>query len=165
MKADRGGWRPLRREELRDELIHDTYKSKKKLSEPTRCPECGAVYHSGRWQWGVAAAGAHETLCPACRRIHDKFPAGYVTLNGEFVVTHRDEILQLIRNREAHEKAEHALERIMSIKDVDDDGVLITTTGTHLARDIGEAVHAAYKGELQYHYNKEENLLRVLWTR
>ena len=43
--------------------------------------------------------------------------------------------------------------------------MLITTTDIHLARDIGEAVHAAYNGELQYHYNKEENLMRVLWTR
>ena len=22
--------------------------------------------------------------CPACQRIHDKFPAGYVTLKGDF---------------------------------------------------------------------------------
>jgi NMD protein affecting ribosome stability and mRNA decay len=164
MKTVRSGWRPLQREELRDELVHDSYKSKRKLSEPTRCPECGAVYHSGRWQWGMAAAGAHETLCPACHRVHDKFPAGYVTLKGEFAVTHRAEILQLVRHREAREKAEHPLQRIMDIEDVDD-GVLVTTTDIHLARDIGEALHAAYKGELEYHYNKEENLLRVLWTR
>lgn len=31
MKTDRGGWRPLRRKELRDELVHDSYKSKRKL--------------------------------------------------------------------------------------------------------------------------------------
>lgn len=164
MKADRGGWRPLRREELRDELVHDSYKSKRKLAEPTRCPECGAIYDSGRWQWGIAAAGAHETRCPACHRIHDKFAAGYVSLNGEFLVAHRDEVLQLVRHHEAREKAEHPLQRIMDIKDVDD-GVLVTTTDIHLARDIGEAVHAAYKGDLQYHYNKGENLLRVRWTR
>jgi NMD protein affecting ribosome stability and mRNA decay len=163
MKADRGGWRPLRREELRDELVHDSYKSKRKLSEPTYCPECNAVYRSGRWQWGAVATGAHQTLCPACRRTHDKFPAGYVTLKGEFVAIHRDESAT-VRHHEAREKAEHPLQRIMDIKDVDD-GVLVTTTDIHLARDIGEAVHAAYKGDLQYHYNKEENLLRVRWTR
>jgi hypothetical protein len=164
MKADRGSWRPLRRDELRDELVHDAYKSKKKLAEPTRCPDCGAVYQDGRWQWGLAAAGAHEEPCPACHRIRDKFPAGYVTLAGAFVEAHRDEILQLARNREAHEKAEHPLERIMNIEDLAG-YILITTTDIHLARDIGEAVHAAYKGELEYHYNKEENLLRVSWSR
>ena len=164
MKAARDGWRPLRREELRDELVHDSYKSKKKLPEPTRCPDCGAVYHDGRWQWLPAPAGAHEEICPACHRIRDRFPAGYVTLKGEFFRTHRDDIVHLARNREQHERAEHPLERIMAVEDIDD-GVLITTTDTHLARDIGEAVHAAYKGKLDYHYNKEENLLRVLWAR
>lgn len=164
MKTTRDGWRPLRREELRDELVHDSYKSKHKLPEPTRCPQCNAVYHDGRWQWLPAPAGAHDELCPACHRIHDHFPAGYVTLKGSFFSAHREDILHLARNREQHEKAEHPLERIMTVEDADG-GVVITTTDTHLARDIGEAVHSAYKGELEYHYNKEENLLRVLWTR
>ncbi len=164
MKATRDGWRPLRRDELRDELVHDSYKSKRKLPEPTRCPQCGAVYHEGRWRWLPAPAGAHEETCPACHRIHDHFPAGFVTLKGAFLADHRDDILHLSRNREEHEKAEHPLERIMAIEDVDG-AVLITTTDTHLARDIGEAVHAAYGGELEYRYNKEENLLRVTWTR
>ena len=164
MKATRGSWHPLQRDELRDELVHDSYKSKRKLPEPTRCPQCGAVYHDGRWQWRNAPAGAHEEPCPACHRMRDKFPAGYVTLQGGFFAAHRDEILHLARNREAHEKAEHALERIMAVEEVEG-GVLITTTDTHLARDIGEAVHEAYKGDLQYHYNKEENLLRVHWAR
>jgi hypothetical protein len=52
----------------------------------------------------------------------------------------------------------------MDIEDVEG-GVQITTTDTHLARDIGEAVQSAYKGELEYHYNKEQNLLRVQWAR
>ncbi len=164
MKTDRGTWRPLRRDELRDELVHDSYKSKRKLPEPTRCPDCGAVYSAGRWTWAVAPAGAQEHCCPACQRVRDRFPAGYVVLAGEFLAGHRDELLQLARNREAMEKAEHPLERIMAIEDVEG-GVQITTTDTHLARDIGEAMYSAYKGDLQYHYNKEENLLRVHWAR
>jgi len=164
MKTERGGWQPLRREQLIQELVHDSYKTKRKLAEPTRCPDCGAVYHDGRWTWGTAPAGAHEARCPACHRVHDRFPAGYVTLKGAFLGTHRDEILHLVRHREATEKADHPLERIMAIED-SGDGVVVTTTDTHLARNIGEAVHAAYKGELEFHYNKEENLLRVHWTR
>ncbi len=164
MKTTRGGWRPLQREELRDELVHDSYKSKKKLPTPTRCPDCGAVYDRGRWTWGTAAADAHQEPCPACHRVRDRFPAGYVTLDGDFFTAHRDEILRLARHRGEHERAEHPLERIMGVEDAAG-GVLITTTDTHLARDIGEAIGAAYKGSLEYHYNKEENLLRVHWMR
>jgi NMD protein affecting ribosome stability and mRNA decay len=164
MKGERGGWRPLRRDQLLQELVHDSYKSGKKLPEPTRCPDCGAVYRAGRWAWAAAPAGAHEQRCPACNRIHDRFPAGFVTLRGEFIGAHRDEILQLVRNREAAEKSEHPLERIIAIEDADD-GVLVTTTDCHLARIIAEAIASAYKGELDFHYNREENLLRATWSR
>jgi NMD protein affecting ribosome stability and mRNA decay len=164
MKTERGGFRMLRREQLLQELVHDSYKSKLKLPEPTRCPDCGATFHNGRWTWERAPAGAHEQLCPACHRIHDKFPAGYVTLKGAFLRQHRDDILHLIKNCEEKEKAEHPLERIMAIEDAED-GVLVTTTDTHLAREIAERLHHAYKGNLDFHYNKEENLLRATWNR
>jgi len=129
--------------------VHDSYKSNKKLPEPTRCPDCGAVYEMGRWTWGTAATDAHQEPCPACHRVRDHFPAGYVTLEGDFFAAHRDEILRLARHREEREKAEHPLERIMAVEGVAD-GVQLTTTDTHLARDIGEAIHAAYSGNLQY---------------
>jgi hypothetical protein len=44
-------------------------------------------------------------------------------------------------------------------------GVVVTTTGAHLARRIGDALQHAYKGELDYRYNKADNLLRVNWSR
>ena len=164
MKSERGGFQPLRREQLFKELVHDSYKAGHKLREPTRCPECGAVFQKGRWTWGMAPKDAHEEKCPACHRIHDKFPAGYVTLKGEFFREQREQILQLVRNHEAHEKAEHPLERIMGIADTGE-GVVVTTTDTHLARDIAEALRHAYKGDLDYHYNKEDNLLRASLSR
>jgi hypothetical protein len=73
-------------------------------------------------------------------------------------------MLHLVRHEEARAKAEHPLERIMKIED-QDGGILITTTDIHLARGIGEALHHAYQGELMYHYNERENLLRVVWER
>jgi hypothetical protein len=115
MKTKHGGWR----EEYRQDFVHDAYKQQKKLPEPTRCPDCGAVFREGRWQWAMAPAGAHEALCPACHRIRDRYPAGYVTLEGAFFAAHRDDILHLVRNREIREKSEHPLERIMAIEDVE----------------------------------------------
>jgi hypothetical protein len=43
-------------------------------------------------------------------------------------------------------------------------GLLVTTTDAHLARRIGEALRAAYKGRMKFHYNKADNLLRVTWA-
>jgi NMD protein affecting ribosome stability and mRNA decay len=164
MKSARRGFQPIGREQLLQEFVHDSYKAGRKLREPACCPDCGAVFQNGRWTWAAAPATAHEERCPACHRIHDKFPAGFVTLSGVFLGAHRDEILQLMRNHEAKEKAEHPLQRIMGIVD-SAEGVTITTTDIHLARDLAQALHRAYKGELEFHYNKEENLLRAAWSR
>jgi NMD protein affecting ribosome stability and mRNA decay len=157
------GFHPVRSEHLLQEHVHDAYKLKGKLPEPTVCPQCGAVFHEGRWQWGKPPAGAHQETCPACHRIHDHYPAGFLTLQGEFFLAHRDEIMHLVHNREQHERAEHPLKRIMAIEEKDGT-TLVTTTDIHLARGIGEALHHAYQGELKFHYNPEQNLLRVGWT-
>ena len=74
----------------------DSYKAKGKLSEPTVCPDCGAVYQAGRWQWLAKPKDAHQTTCPACHRVRDHFPAGYVNVAGEFFAKHEAEIMQLI---------------------------------------------------------------------
>jgi len=158
------GFRQIQRHDgIFQERVHDAYKLKGKLPEPTVCPQCGAVFHAGRWQWMKAPAGAHQETCSACHREHDHFPAGYLTLQGVFFLTHRDEIMNLVHNEEKRERAEHPLKRIMAVEEKGN-VTLVTTTDMHLARGIGEALHHAYKGELNYHYNPEENLLRVSWT-
>lgn len=152
----------IEHEQLLQELVHDTYKTKHKLAEPSACPECGAVYHKGHWTWGAAQPGSEKVICPACHRIRDQLPAGFVTLRGKYFGEHREEVLNRVRHCEAAEKRDHPLQRIMAIS-ADGEGMLVTTTDPHLARRIGEAVHKAYKGKLEYHYNKQENLLRVAW--
>lgn len=146
------------------ELVHDSYRAGRKPRKPTRCPDCGAVFHSGRWTWGAAPAAARAERCPACQRIRDQFPAGFVVLKGAFLQQHRDEILNLMRHHETKEKAEHPLQRIMDVVD-SAEGMMVTTTDAHLARDLAQAVQHAYKGELEFHYNKEDNLLRASWNR
>ena len=158
------GFRQIHRQDgIFQEQVHDAYKAKGKLPEPSVCPQCGAFFHQGRWQWGDAPAGAHHETCPACHRIHDHFPAGFLTLEGPFFLGHKHEIMQLVHHHEQRERTEHPLQRIMAVED-QGDTVLVTTTDIHLARGIGEAVHHAYQGELDFHYNPEENLLRVHWT-
>jgi hypothetical protein len=108
--------------------------------------------------------GAQDHLCPACRRTQDKFPAGVVTLEGEFFAAHRDEILHLARNEEQQAKSEHPLERIMDIQQ-EAGKTVVSTTDLHLARRIGDAVHHAYQGSLEVKYSPDEYLVRVFWQR
>jgi NMD protein affecting ribosome stability and mRNA decay len=154
-----------RHDRLLQEWEHDTYKSKHKPAEPTACPKCGAVFHNGRWQWDAAPADSNQSLCPACHRIQDKVPAGFLNLGGEFLAGHKEEIMGLIRHVEQREKAAHPLKRIMEVEPLEDDGMLITFTDPHLARGVGEALHDAYKGELDFAYQAEERILRVSWKR
>lgn len=157
------GFHPIsRHDNLFEERVHDAYKSKGKLKEPSVCDQCGAVFHHGRWQWISRPEKAHKTTCPACHRIHDRFPAGFLTLHGEFYQAHQTEIMHLVRNHEKRERAEHPLQRIIAIEDRNGK-TIVTTTDIHLTRGIGEALHHAYQGELNYHYNPEQNLLRVDW--
>lgn len=152
-----------RRDGIFKEQVHDAYKAKGKLPEPSVCSLCGAVFHEGRWQWRQAPANAHSVTCPACHRIHDHYPAGFIDLKGEFFRTHHEEIMRLVHNHEKHERAEHPLKRIIAVEEKNGT-TLITTTDIHLARGIGELLHHAYQGVLKFHYNPEQNLLRVSWT-
>jgi NMD protein affecting ribosome stability and mRNA decay len=153
-----------RRDRLIKEMVHDPYKSKKKLPEPTVCPECNALFHKGRWTWDEPPATANHELCPACQRIRDEVPAGFLTLGGGFFDAHRDEIMNLVHNKEAQEKADHPLKRIMAVEE-QGDGVLITFTDIHLPRGVGEALHRAYEGDLDYEYTDEASIIRVSWRR
>lgn len=143
----------------------DTYGLQEKLPDPTVCTECGAMYRGGRWRWGSPPADAHRTLCPACRRIEDHYPAGLVVVEGEFAAGHGAEIRSLVSHIEEREKKEHPLKRIMGIAELEGGGLEISTTDARLARGIGDALHHAYQGELEYVYTDKENLLRVHWRR
>jgi len=145
------------------EYEHDTYKLQGKLKEPTACPRCGAVFQKGRWTWNAKPAGAHETLCPACHRIHDTYPKGLVTIKGPFKDTQHEQLIGVVKNTEEKEKKEHPLSRIMAIESRPE-GLVISTTDTHLPRRIGEALEHAYHGQLELHYDQDEDFVRVTWT-
>jgi len=143
----------------------DAYGLRAKLSDPTVCESCGALYREGRWVWGAAPADAARTRCPACRRSEDRYPAGILTIAGAFARAHAEEIEHLARHVEEREKREHALKRIMAIVPEEGGGLRIETTDAKLARGIGEALHHAYRGEVDYVMSEAENVLRVSWRR
>ena len=81
--------RPTR---LIEDTRHDPYRATQKLADPTGCPECGACFREGRWSWRAAPFDAPKALCPACQRVRDGYPAGFLDVAGEFLGAHADEI-------------------------------------------------------------------------
>jgi hypothetical protein len=59
-------------------------------------------------------------------------------------------------------KWKHPMERVMAISP-EASHTLITTTGVHMARRIGEAVARAYQGDLNFTYGDNEKFIRVQW--
>ena len=136
----------------------------RKSPGPSCCPDCGAIFRRGRWRWEEVPAAPRAQQCPACRRVRARQPAASIALSGEFLAAHRDEILARVRACERAESRDHPLQRIIELRDGAKD-VRVTTTDPHLARRIGDALYAAFKGELEYRYNEKDDLLRVTWCR
>jgi len=145
---------------------NDVYTDTKKLPEPAVCIKCNSVFSNGRWAWTEMKNGnkIYKTICPACKRIADKYPAGIIKLNGPFLSKHFTEIKNLLYNVEKLEKNERPLERIISVEKTSGETV-ITTTGIHIARRIGEALFQAYSGDYSFKYGDDEKSIRVSWAR
>jgi hypothetical protein len=155
-----------RRNRLIREPGHDIYRTKGKVSEPTVCPSCAAVYRKGHWQWESSPpVSAAKAMCPACHRMTERIPAGYLTVKGEFLEEHRNEIVHLLRNEESKATAEHALQRIMGIETMGSVQLQVTTTDAHLAKALGDALYRAYRGKLDCQYEETSFTSRVTWER
>jgi hypothetical protein len=157
--------RQLRGNPRLQEQIHDPYRSRAKLKGPARCTDCGATYVNGHWQWqGSMPPARGVTVCPACRRIKDRYPAGELTVSGSFVAAHLKEIEALIRNTADNEAREHPLHRIIDLKRRKST-IAVTTTDVHLPHRIGHALKDAWGGALATHYDDAGYYARVSWER
>ena len=77
---------------------------------------------------------------------------------------YKDQILHLVRNVETRAKEVNPLERIISIKNRKGD-VEIQTTNERLAQRIGREIQRAYKGDVKYHWSRDDKFVRVDWDR
>ena len=89
---------------------------------------------------------------------------GLVKLSGDFLVDHKDEILNLINHegRLAKERSKHGH---ISKVDKANGGILVETTDHNLALRIGKALSRAYKGKHNYKFLKGEKFVEVEWRR
>jgi len=149
----------------------DPYLLKMGNSETTVCKRCHAIYYNKRWyldeELYKRKASLKDTvriLCPACLKIKDRFPGGVVTLTGDFLHEHKEEIMNLIRNEEERARGFNPLERIMEVTKKNK-GMEITTTNEKLAQRIARSLERAYQGSVEYKWSSGTKLLRAEWER
>lgn len=157
-------WKSGRVDRMRVKGSKDPYRLTEKPPGGATCKRCGAMVREGRWTWSEAAKGGVIMTCPACRRMEDDYPAGYLALEGPFFGENRKEIMNLVRNVAEAEKNKRPLERVMAIRR-DGETTLITTTGVHIARRLGHSLKRSYQGDLQVNYKDGEKRVRVSWFR
>ena len=157
-------WKSGRVDRMRVKESKDPYRLSEKLPGGTTCKGCNAVVQEGRWTWNEPVQEGVVTTCPACQRAEEGYPAGYLMLEGPFFGENRKEIMNLVRNVAAAEKNHHPLERVMAIRK-SGGGTLITTTGIHIARRLGESLRRSYQGDLEVNYEDGEKKVRVNWSR
>jgi NMD protein affecting ribosome stability and mRNA decay len=149
----------------------DPYFPEGGMKEVALCQGCHALYHHKRWYLdpeAFAAASAEEdphwVSCPACQKIADHYPEGILTLKGEFIWDHEEEIRNILKNEENKAMTKNPLARIMRI-DREGDDLVIETTAQKLAEHLGRALHRAHQGELKVSWSREHEVCRVDWER
>lgn len=136
------------------------------------CGGCRAVYMNRRWyaegdayKSAVNTPEMTQVICPACLKIRDNFPGGIVTLKGDYVLPHKADLMNLIRNEEERARGLNPLERVIAIKEDGFGSIVISTTNEKLAQRIGRAIRKAFHGEVAYHWSHDNKLVRVDWVR
>lgn len=160
----------LRVQDRNGQPINDPYYNQDSPKDGSYCKKCKAIYHHKHWHFDKNEAqklSKNKTgavVCPACRKIADKFASGRVSLKGGFLRDHREEIVNLIRNEEKRASGLNPLERIIEILP-NGEGMEVTTTHEKLAQRIGKRLHSSFRGEVVYQWTPQDKMGRVYWNR
>ncbi|MEP9410594.1 MAG: ATPase [Candidatus Brocadia sp.] len=141
------------------------------LPEVAICKDCTAVYQKKKWfldpklyEKKKALKNINWVICPACKKTKENVPGGVVTLKGDFLQQHKQEIMNLIHNEDERSKKYNPLKRIMKINEKGNEVEILTTEG-RLAFRIGSILFKAYDGEVEYKKHENTKFMRVEWRR
>ena len=133
-----------------------------------KCKTCGLIYQKKRWTWNENLKNISQIpliLCPACQKIKDNYPEGYLILQGKkYLQQHKEEISHIIQNEADRAKGKNPLQRIMQIIK-NDECWTITTTDEKLAQHLGREIYKAHSGQIKYQFGQQNKIARVYWKR
>ncbi len=136
------------------------------------CHECHALYQGKNWFFDdkiyrelAGSQKVREVICPTCRKIKDHYPEGILTLEGEFFLQHKAEIVRLVENEASRVSGRNVLDRIIKMTEEEPGKLVVETTTEKLAQRLGRAVYRAYKGNLDFRWSEMNKFVRVYWSR
>ena len=145
----------------------ETVRNATPVADPTVCQLCGVVFHRKRWRHARSLqpellAVATWDLCPACRQEARGQFFGLVTLRGEWVASHRDEVLRRIENVAARAGHTQPERRVLDIRH-EEGGIEVRTSSQELAHRIAHELEKAFGGRARYAWSDRDGWLRASW--
>ncbi len=149
----------------------DPYLPEGGLKEPAACQGCQAFYRQKRWHLDPEEAaklrddpGVQWVTCPACQKTAEHYPEGIVTLRGDYLWRHENEIRNILANEAERVLAKNPIARIMRMA-TEGESLVIETTEQKLAEHLGRSLNRAHHGELQINWSGPPRICRVNWER
>jgi NMD protein affecting ribosome stability and mRNA decay len=149
----------------------DPYLSESGLKEPAICQGCKAIYRNKRWLLDPVEAKIMQddpkvqwVTCPACQKIAEHYPEGIVTLRGDYLWSHEEEIRNILSNEADRVMAKNPIARIMHME-TSGESLVIETTEQKLAEHLGRTLNRAHSGDLQVAWSGSPRVCRVTWER
>ena len=141
------------------------------LKEPSLCTTCKAVFQRKHWAFAPedhqrlkTDPKAHWINCPACQKIAAGYPEGIVTLSGNYLWEHEEEIQRILENEAYKALMKNPFERIVR-RLREDDKLIIETTERKLAEHLGRVLHKSHHGRLDISWTGNPDVCRVTWER
>lgn len=135
------------------------------------CSRCKAISREKRWirdpemfHEALDAGRIEFTTCPGCQRLQEHMIDGVVELSGEYLKTHRDEAMGVIRRVEEDGYARNPTSKVAEVSQ-EDGKLYIQTTNKWLAEGIGKEIRKAFKGDLEIQWLEDSDFVRVYWRR
>jgi hypothetical protein len=135
------------------------------------CPTCMSFSDGKHWHMDEeqylqlrSEPDVRVEQCPACQKIERQMYDGEVVLEGDWMVDHKEEILNFVHNEESRAMGSNPMARIASLEDRGD-SIYILTTSSALARRIGAGIESAFNGHLDLQKLQYEDFIRVRWRR
>jgi len=151
--------------------VDDPYLPAGGRHEMAICTTCKAIYQTKRWFFDDTLYQSNANLpttnlvtCPGCQKVQDHYYEGVLTLAGDFLAEHREEILTRINKEAENVSRKNPLDRIIDIRE-EEGKVVVETTSDKLAQRLGKAVYRAYKGDLDFRWSHLDKFVRVYWSR